>query len=542
MQHDHPINIKLDKPCKRTSYIFLSASKLAAKITGVLLLSLCCSTVIAGSVDLLVLLDKDGRGYYAQQTITVETGAAKVTLSPSIVDTEIIFHGVAQEHNSALADSNNTGSLNNLTLNSGSVIVRFKNQFGDVLKQIDDGSLEFTLDGIEQMTSFVEDNQISRSTTIVLPEELEFAFAKHKENDPSASNKRSFSIRMSNNQQFRLPIRFRQLDTDKDGVVDAYDLCPESKDTALVDRRGCELDADLDGVSDIVDMCPGSSLNATVDERGCEADADQDGLPDRYDQCDDTPVNYPIGEDGCALDSDADGVIDALDQCPDSDANEPVTQSGCSLDFDNDGIPNYRDRCANTERNRQVGDDGCERDSDFDGVVDRLDVCPNSVADISVDSGGCALDLDKDGVPDYRDLCENKVASSTLISANESEPFGCADRIDAVILAEIIFPQDSSMLSIESRQLLDRVARAIEHAQLGSFEIGAHTDSVGEADYNLSLSQARAETVRQYLMVRGVSPNRITARGYGETKPLVAEKNKYDESINRRVELTRISH
>jgi len=433
-----------------------------------------------------------------------------------------------------------------LTIQSGSVIVRFHGLFSDKLKRVEDGGFAFTLGDISLQSSFPSDTLIEQTATIVIPDGLEFTTPASGYANNQRAKQRTISETTTAKQALRHTVSFRKVDFDRDGVADLYDLCPDSDATAIVDLRGCEPDADSDGISDLVDMCPGSTTNALVDERGCEPDSDQDGLPDRYDQCDNTPEQYPVGEDGCALDGDGDGIIDALDKCPASEPAEPVAQNGCSLDFDSDGVPNHRDRCNATARGREIDSNGCEVDSDADGIVDRLDVCPNSAADILVNNAGCAIDDDLDGVPDYRDIClqtSEKPANDNVNSANtsslgapDSPALGCDAATDHVILEQIEFPSESSMLSVESRNVLDRVARAIEAAASSTFEIGAHTVA-GNANANQSLSQARADTVRQYLMVRGVSPNRITAKGYGESRPIVA-----GSPSNDRVELTRLAN
>ena len=70
-----------------------------------------------------------------------------------------------------------------------------------------------------------------------------------------------------------------------------------------------------------------------------------------------------------------------------------------------------------------------------------------------------------------------------------------------------------------------------------SFEISGHTDSVGDKDLNLALSQKRAEKVRELLIAEGCKSSRLIAKGYGETKPLSSNRTKEGRKINRRVEV-----
>ena len=68
-------------------------------------------------------------------------------------------------------------------------------------------------------------------------------------------------------------------------------------------------------------------------------------------------------------------------------------------------------------------------------------------------------------------------------------------------------------------------------------EVGGHTDSIGVASANKSLSQNRATTVMSYLVHKGIDVNKITAKGYGEEVPIADNKSKEGRASNRRVEL-----
>ena len=67
-------------------------------------------------------------------------------------------------------------------------------------------------------------------------------------------------------------------------------------------------------------------------------------------------------------------------------------------------------------------------------------------------------------------------------------------------------------------------------------ELSGHTDNIGKDDYNLKLSQNRADAVKNYLVSRAVDPNRIDAVGYGETRPIVSNDTKEGRASNRRTE------
>jgi OOP family OmpA-OmpF porin len=84
--------------------------------------------------------------------------------------------------------------------------------------------------------------------------------------------------------------------------------------------------------------------------------------------------------------------------------------------------------------------------------------------------------------------------------------------------------------------VLEKVVPILQRAPDLAVEVGGHTDSYGDPDYNLQLSQRRAEAVRQYLVKHEV-PNRVTAVGFGATRPLSSDRTRASQQKNRRIEL-----
>ncbi len=112
-----------------------------------------------------------------------------------------------------------------------------------------------------------------------------------------------------------------------------------------------------------------------------------------------------------------------------------------------------------------------------------------------------------------------------------------------IVLHNILFNYDSDMLTPNSKKYLDTVIIPIlQKYDNIVVEIGAHTDSKGSDEYNLELSQRRAQTVVNYLILKGIAESRLVAVGYGETIPLVPDRNPdgsdnpQARQINRRVE------
>jgi len=107
----------------------------------------------------------------------------------------------------------------------------------------------------------------------------------------------------------------------------------------------------------------------------------------------------------------------------------------------------------------------------------------------------------------------------------------------SVVLNNIFFEWDSFTLLPESIPDLEEIFHLISDHPSIRFEIGGHTDSSGGADYNLELSRKRAESVRNYLVNRGINDNRIVSKGYGSILPIGDNHTDTGRAKNRRTEL-----
>ncbi len=106
-----------------------------------------------------------------------------------------------------------------------------------------------------------------------------------------------------------------------------------------------------------------------------------------------------------------------------------------------------------------------------------------------------------------------------------------------VIMDKVHFETAKTTIKPESYGLLDAVAAVIvQNPQVGRVEVAGHTDNQGSDEFNLTLSQGRAEAVRTYLAAHGVDAARLLAKGYGETVPIDTNATKDGRAANRRVE------
>lgn len=336
----------------------------------------------------------------------------------------------------------------------------------------------------------------------------------------------------------------KKRDADKDGVLDNLDICPRTPRNIRVDAFGCPADTDADGVPDYLDECQGTPKEAygMVDASGCNKDSDLDGVPDYQDLCPDTPeeARTSVDENGCTRDSDHDGVPDYRDDCPNTkpEATKHVDENGCDKDSDGDGVPDYMDKCPNTPEAayNYLDENGCPLDMDEDGVPDYMDKCPRTVyaARQHVDTCGCDKDSDLDGIPDYLDECP--------YVAGVKENKGCPQVKRAITtllkkaMTGIQFETGKAVIVKKSYSILDEIAKVFKENPDYIIEVQGHTDNVGKADVNMSLSEKRAQAVREYLVKAGVEGSRMTAHGYGSTVPIADNSTKAGRAKNRRVE------
>ncbi|MBX3349390.1 MAG: OmpA family protein [Nitrospira sp.] len=113
------------------------------------------------------------------------------------------------------------------------------------------------------------------------------------------------------------------------------------------------------------------------------------------------------------------------------------------------------------------------------------------------------------------------------------------EKIDTVLIGNMIsFRLNSAILLPEGKAVLNSVAAILQEDPTVPFEVGGHTDNVGPEQSNWVLSEQRAKAVVEYLISRGVAAERLTAKGYGASRPIADGTTDEGRQQNRRIEFS----
>ncbi|MFB6454599.1 OmpA family protein [Chitinophaga sp. Hz27] len=198
--------------------------------------------------------------------------------------------------------------------------------------------------------------------------------------------------------------------------------------------------------------------------------------------------------------------------------HNPAKQMYDELQAQKTALRTQLDASAATNARLTAEMDKLTKDSDNDGVSDYFDKCPGTPAGTKVDGSGCPL-------PE-----PPKVEEKIVITEEDN-------RIVKEAIQNLEFDFAKATIKPHSYAALDRVADLLKRKNL-NLKLAGHTDNVGSLKRNMELSRERAEAVKQYLVSKGVLPNKIEAVGYGPSQPIASNKTAEGRQRNRRVEFT----
>lgn len=295
------------------------------------------------------------------------------------------------------------------------------------------------------------------------------------------------------------------------------------------------------------------SLGLTVTGKTGRDDTDRDGLYD-----DDEEDIY--GTDPENPDTDGDGLKDGEEVKTYSTDPKNPDSDGEGLN-DGDEVKKYLTKPNNPDTDGDGLKDGAEvttymtnplqQDTDGDGLGDGQEVNDFKTNPLKVDTDGDTLG-DGDEVIKYKtnplkaDTDNGSVDDGTEVRRG-SDPLNPADDVvkeeikvgEVIILEGINFETNSARITADSEERLMKAYNTMKNNPAIEVEISGHTDSRGSNQKNQVLSEQRANSVKEWLVAKGISADRITTVGYGEDKPIAPNDSEENMLKNRRIEFKR---
>lgn len=284
-------------------------------------------------------------------------------------------------------------------------------------------------------------------------------------------------------------------------------------------------------------------------------DEDNDGLS--------TKMEYDIGTNPKNADSDGDKLTDGeevsfrsnpLSKDTDSDALDDYEEikvyktDPISRDSDGDDISDYDEviKYHTNPNNKDSDDDGISdgyelniyktnpkiKDSDKDRLNDKQEIFEYKTDPNNYDSDGDGL---SDGDEILRTKTNPLVADNPIKFENTNDTI--VNSTKSIVLRGIVFESDKADLSQISEKELLITLRKMENDPNLKIEVRGYTDNTGSSEYNIELSQKRADAVRLWLVKRGIDAMRIKAIGLGESNPIADNKTEEGKILNRRIEI-----
>jgi len=281
-------------------------------------------------------------------------------------------------------------------------------------------------------------------------------------------------------------------DTDGDGLSDGEEVHTYQTDPTKADSDG-------DGLTDKEEIF-------TYKTNPLSKDADGDGLPDG-----DEIMKY--GTNPLKADTDGDGL---------SDGEEVLTYHSNPTKVDTDG-----DGLTDSEEVNKYRTDPTKADTDGDGLTDKDEI-------EKYHTNPLFADTDEGGMDDGKEV------ELGLNPLNPKDDIPTISFDKSIIFPRVQFVTGAASLTPDAKKMLDKVVATLLLNPDVQVAIYGHADRRGGAGFNLKLSKARAESVKEYLAQKGVKPGRITTKGFGYTRPIADNTTPEGLAKNRRIEFIRI--
>lgn len=175
-------------------------------------------------------------------------------------------------------------------------------------------------------------------------------------------------------------------------------------------------------------------------------------------------------------------------------------------------------------------------DTDNDGVMNNMDECPNTPAGAEVDARGCEIvgDSDNDGVNDDRDQCADTPMNDKV------DADGCTvfEKEEVEHTLRVLFASESAEIQDpDSQDIQDFVDFFNRYGKTDAL-IEGHASAPGEEDYNMALSQRRADAFKDLLVERyDIDASRLSTKGFGESQLLMEGSSREANRMNRRIHI-----
>ena len=230
-------------------------------------------------------------------------------------------------------------------------------RFDDILfkeNRVDENSKKTVDETIEKIKKYTKDGKDIKVTVIGHTDRTTDDRNEQKIDSDTYANRVQNIFRYSLNENNSTQISEDYANTLKKKLVDSN----ISKDLLFVEYRSGKDLAFSGDESEDRDLSNRVMVTMYVEEP-VDIDSDRDGVFDNFDRCPNTPRLSKVDKYGCPIDSDKDGVLDYKDRCAKTPKGVKVDRNGCPVDSDSDGIVDYKDKCQDTEEGLSVDPNGC---------------------------------------------------------------------------------------------------------------------------------------------------------------------------------------